>query len=89
MDSYRFLSSSLVSLFKTFVDVNHKSPITLKKEIVDIDEIIRFVDEIGEVDRTIFGFKKDYPDEIQKTQEALNNDRSDIFLKFLEEVISR
>ena len=35
IDNYRFLSSSLVSLFKTFVDDSHESLNNLKKEIVN------------------------------------------------------
>ena len=39
IDSYRFLSSSLVALFKTLVDNSDKRLKDFKEEIVDNDEI--------------------------------------------------
>ena len=46
------------SLVKTLVDNNHKMLKKLKKEIVDNDEILNIIDEIGEEDRTIEDLKK-------------------------------
>ena len=71
IDSYRFLSSSLDSLVKTLVDDNNKTLKILKEEIVDIDEKLNIVNEIVEEDRTIKNLKKDYPNEIEKLEEAL------------------
>ena len=57
IDSYRFLSSSLDSLVKTFVDNNHKTIKNLKEEIgVNVETII-IVNEIEEEDRTIKDLK--------------------------------
>ena len=70
IDSYRFLSSTLDSLAETLVDNSHKTLKDLKEEIVDNDEILNFVIEIGE-DRTIEDFKKDYPDKIREFEEVL------------------
>ena len=71
LDSYRFLSSSLDSLIKTLVDNSHKTLKNLKKENVDIDELLDIVNKIVEDDRTIEDLKKDYPNEIKKLEEAL------------------
>ena len=49
-DSHRFLSSSLDSLVKTSVDNSNKTLKDLKKEIVDIDEILYFVYEIEDIE---------------------------------------
>ena len=57
-DSYRFSSSSLDSLVKTLVDNSHETLKTLKEVIVDNDEILKIVSEIGEEDKTIKDFKK-------------------------------
>ena len=70
IDSYRFLSSSLDSLVRTLGHNNHKMLKNLKKEIVDNDEILNIVNEIEE-DRTIEDLKKDYPDEIEKLEDAI------------------
>ena len=83
IDSYRFLSSGLDSLVKTLVDNSHKTLKILKEEIVDIDEIMDIVNEIGEENRTIKGLKKDYPDEINKLEEALLNYMGENDLKIL------
>ena len=70
IDSYRFLSSSLDKLVETLVDNSQKTLRNLKDEIIDNDEILNFVNEIGEEDKTINGLKKDYPDQIEKIEEA-------------------
>ena len=67
--SYRFLSSGLDSLVRTLIDNNHKTLEILKKEIVDKDEILKIVNEIGQGDRTIEHSKKDYPNGIEKVEE--------------------
>ena len=43
----------------------------LTEEIVDNDETLNIVNEIEE-DRIFKDFKKDYPDKIEKIEEALN-----------------
>ena len=73
IDSYRFLSTSLGSLVKTLVDSNQKTLKNSKKEIVDNDEILNIVNEIGEKDETIKDLTKDYPDKIKILEEALLN----------------
>ena len=70
IDSYRFQSSSLVSLVKTIVDNNNKTLKNLKNEVVDNDEILNIVDEIVEDDKGIKDLKKDYPDKIKNLEEA-------------------
>ena len=45
VDSYRFLSSSLVSLGKTLIDNSHKTLKDSEKEIVDDYEILKIVNE--------------------------------------------
>ena len=71
IDSYRFLSSGLDSLVRTVVDKSNKKLKTLKKEIVDNDEILNIVTDIGEYNGTIKDWKKDYPDKIIELEEAL------------------
>ena len=78
-DSYKFLSSSWDSQVKTSDDNSHKTRKTLKKEIVDVDEILNIVNEIETIikeDRyikdSIKDIKKDFPGEIEKLEEALN-----------------
>ena len=73
IDSYRFLSSSIDSLVKTLADNSHKTLKNLKQEIVDNDEILNIVNEIEKKDTTIKDSKKDYPDKIEKLEEALIN----------------
>ena len=65
VDSYRFLSSSLGSLVRTVVDINHIRLKNLKKEIVDNDEILNIVNEWGVENRTIEDLKKFYPNEMK------------------------
>ena len=55
----------------------------LKKEIVDNDEILDIVNKTVEDDRTIEDLKKDYPDEINKLEEALLNYMGENDLKIL------
>ena len=83
IDSYRFLSTSLYSLVKTFVDNSHKPLKNLKEEIVDIDGILNFVNEIEEEDRTIEGLKKDYTGKNEKMEEAVNNNITGTYFKNL------
>ena len=45
----------------------------LKKEIVDNDEIINIVNVTVEKDETFKDLKKDYPNEIEKIEEASTN----------------
>ena len=73
IDSYRFQSSSLDSLVKTLVDNGNKTLKNLKNEIVDNDEILDIVNKIVEEDKTIKDLKRDYPDEIKNSEEALLN----------------
>ena len=83
IDSYRFLSSGLDSLVKSIVDNSNKKLKDLKKEIVDNDEILDIVNEIVEDDRTIKDLKEDYPDEINKLEEALLDYMGENDLKIL------
>ena len=55
----------------------------MKKEIVDNDYILNIVTDIGEYNRTIEEIKKDYPDKINKLEEALINYIGENDLKFL------
>ena len=71
IENYRFLSSSLDSLVKTLVDISNKTLKNLKNETVDNDEILNIVNEIIEEDKTIKDLKKDYPDKIKNSEEAL------------------
>ena len=73
IDSYRFLSSSLDSLVKTLVDNSHKTLKSLKKEVVNNDEVLDIVNEIIEEDKTIRDLNKDHPDKIKNLGEALLN----------------
>ena len=61
------------SLVKTLVDNSHKTLKSLKEESVDNDEILNFVKENGEEHRTFKDLKKDYPNNIEKIEEALLN----------------
>ena len=83
IDIYRFLSSSLDSLVKSVVDNNLKTITSLKKEIVDNDEILNIVIGIGEEDKTIVDLKKGYPIEIEKPEEAFFNYIGENDLKLL------
>ena len=88
IDSYRFLSSSSHSVVRALVNDNHKTLKSLKEEIVDNDEVLNIVNEIGE-DRTIEDLKKDYPKEIEKLEEALLNYIGKNDLKFLKTEVPR
>ena len=88
-DSHIFLSRSLDKLVKTLVEISHK---TLKKlkEIVDNDEFLKIVNKIKillEEDRYINDsnklFKKDYPDEMKKLEQALIDYIGETDLKIL------
>ena len=83
IDSYRFLSSSLDSLVKTLVDNTHEILKNLREEIVDTDEILNIINEIGEEDRTIKDSKKYYSDKIIELEEALLNYMGENDLKIL------
>ena len=83
IDSYRFLSSGLDSLVQTLVDNGHKTLKSLKKEIIENDEIMDIVNKIVEDDRTIKDLKKDYPEEIKNLEEALLNYMGENDLKIL------
>ena len=84
-DSYRFLSSNLDSLVRTLVDNNHRTLKNLKKEIVDNDEMLNDLNEIGE-DRPIEDLKKHYPNEIEKLEEVLPNYIGENDLKILKRI---
>ena len=83
IDIYRVQSSSLDSLVKTLVDNSNKTLKDLKEEIVDNDELLKIVDEIVEDDKTIKDLKKDYPDKIKNSEEALLNYIGENDLKIL------
>ena len=68
IDSFRFLSKSLDSLVKTFLDISHETLKNLKGEIVDNDEKVNIVTVIEE-DRTIRAFEKYYPDKYDELEE--------------------
>ena len=55
----------------------------MKEEIIDNDEILNIVREIGEGDRTIKDLKKDCPDKIKELEETLFNYMGENDLKFL------
>ena len=83
IDSYRFLSSGLDSLVKSIVDNSNKKLKNLRKETVDNDEILDIVNKILEDDSTVEDLKKDYPNEINKLEEALLNYIGENDLKIL------
>ena len=58
---------------RTLVDTNHKTLRNLKKAIVDNDEILNIVNELGQEDRTIEDLKEDCPVKIEKLEEASLN----------------
>ena len=55
----------------------------MRKEIADNDEILNIVYEIGEEDKTIEYWKKTYPNEFNKLDEALLNYMGETDLKLL------
>ena len=71
IDSYQFLSSSCESLVETLVDNSNKTLKILQNEIVDDDEILDFVNEIIEEDKTTKNSIKYYPDKSGNLAEAL------------------
>ena len=77
IDSYRFLSGSLDSLVKTLVHNSHKTLKVLKEENVDNDEIKKVVNEMKKLlkegryhNDSIKGLNRDYPNKIEKLEEA-------------------
>ena len=90
IDSFRFLFSSLISLDKTLVDNSHKTRMNWRQEIVGDDNILHIVNVIEAIfskdkynNESTEDLKKNFPDEIEKLEEALNNYRSENDLKFL------
>ena len=90
IDSYRFQSSSLDSLLKTLVDNSIKTLKDFEEEIVDNNELLNIVSEIKMLDTedkykndSIKDLKKDYPNEIEKLEEALHNYMGENDLKIL------
>ena len=80
IDSYRFSSSGSDPIIKTLVDNSHKILKNLKEEIVDNDEILNIVYEIEKLTTedkykkdSIRDLKNNYPDKIEKLEEALLN----------------
>ena len=55
----------------------------MKKELVDIDETLNIINEIGEEDRTTEDLKKDYPNEMEKLEGVLLNYIGESDLKLL------
>ena len=58
VDSYRFLSNSVNSLVKILIDNTNRALKNLKEELVDIDEILKFVKKIVEDEKTIKDLEK-------------------------------
>ena len=83
IDSYRFLSSGLDKLVETLVDNSNKKLKDLKEEIVDNDEILNIVTDIGEYNRTIKDLKKDYREKIKNLEEVLLDYMGENDLKIL------
>ena len=90
LDNYIFLSSSLDSLVKTLIDNSHKTLKDFKEEIVDIGEILNNVNEMKfliEEDKynngSIKDSIKDYPNKLEKIEEALLNYMGKTDLKIL------
>ena len=88
IDSYRFLSSGLDSLFKTLNDNSDKTLKNLKRENIDSDEILDIVNKkeenySEEDDKTIKNLKKYYPNEIKILEEALLDYMGENDLKIL------
>ena len=89
-DSYRFLSSSLNSLVETLVDNSHKTLKELEEEIVVDDEMINIVNQtkiLIKEDRynndSTKKLTKDFPDNVEKLEEASHNYMGEYFLKTL------
>ena len=90
IDSYRFLSSSLDSLVRTFVDNSHKTLKDFEEEIVDNDETLNIFNEIKMLitegkykNDSNKDLKKDYPNEVEKLEESILNYMVENYLKFL------
>ena len=81
-DGYWFLSSSLDSLVRTIVDDSHKTLESLRKKIVDNDEVTDIVIGIEE-DRTTEDLMKDYPDKSEKLEDDLLSYKGENDLKIL------
>ena len=89
-DSYRFSSSSLNLLVETLVDNSHKTLKELEEEIVDDDEMINIVNqtkilikEDGYNKDSTKKLTKDFPDIVEKLEEALHNYMGEYNLKIL------
>ena len=90
IDSYRFLSSSWDTSVKTLNDNSHKTLKDFGEKIVDNGEILKIVNEIRiliEEDMynndSIEDIKKDCPDKIEKSEDALLNYMGENDLKIL------
>ena len=89
-DSYRFLSSRLDSLVKTLLGKSQKILQDFEEEIVDNDEILNIVNETKMLiterkykNDSVKDLMRDYPDEMEKLEEALLNYMGENDLKLL------
>ena len=75
IDRYRFLSSSLGSSVKRFVDNGHKTLKSLGKESIGVEERINYVYEIETLtckDRTIQDLNRDFPRKNRKIRKSFD-----------------